>query len=74
VLGYHAAANEMSGTANYYHGMGRGSRAEPVTRAGSPVKFRQATNLLWGFSILCAAASAGAFLFYRKANTAEDFF
>jgi hypothetical protein len=74
VLGYHAAANELSGTATYLHGIGRGSRSEPVTRAASPSKFREATNLLWGFTLLCAFASAGTFVFYRKAYTAENYF
>ena len=74
VLGYQAASNEVSGTATYHHGFGRGSRSEEVTREASPVKFREATNFLWAGSILCALGGAiGLGLSRKLDDCATDF-
>jgi len=69
-MGYHAASNEISGTAIWrkssgWKGMGR-TPAEFVTREGSPAKFHQATNFMWGVSGLCLIVAATAFTLYRK--------
>lgn len=74
VLGYQAVSNELSGTATYHRGGGRGSRSEQVTREGSPTKFREATNLLWGGSLLCVLGGSAAFILSRKLDdSASDF-
>ena len=74
VLGYRAASNEVSGTATYHHGLGRGSWSEQVTRGASPAKFREATNFLWAGSIFCVLGGALAFGFSRKLDDcASDF-
>ena len=67
ILAYHAASNECTGHAVYHEGWARGARSEPVTRDASPVKFRQATNFLWGVGGLCLGVSIISFTFYRKA-------
>ena len=72
VLAYNAASNEITGQATYHHGLGRGSRSEPVTREASPAKFREATNLLWGWSILSLLAGAVAFTLSRKFDDGAD--
>ncbi len=63
---YTAASSEITGTATYSIGIGRGQRGEHVTREQSPRKFRVATNLNWGWGAMALAASVGSFLFYRK--------
>jgi hypothetical protein len=69
ILAWHAASNEWTGQAIYQDGLGRrGARSEPVTRDASPVKFRQATNLLWGASGFCLGVSIIGFTFYRKVD------
>jgi hypothetical protein len=68
ILAYHAASNEWTGQAVYHEGWGRGAISEPVTRDASPVKFRQATNFLWGVGGLFLGVSVISFTFYRKAN------
>ncbi len=74
LLGYQAISNEVTGTATYRHGFGRGSWSEQVTRDNSPVKFRQATNLLWAGSMLCVLAGSVAFILSRKLDDwATDF-
>jgi hypothetical protein len=75
LLAYHAGSNEISGTAVYHHGLGRGSKGERVTRGDSPEKFRTATNLLWGWSVLSLTVGVGGFLFFRKLDdtVAEPF-
>jgi hypothetical protein len=71
-LAYHAVSNEVTGTAIYHHGLGRGSTAERVTRDASPAKFRVATNLLWGWGFFFSMVSVGSFLFYRKLDDTLD--
>jgi hypothetical protein len=66
LLAYHAASNEITGKATYYHGLGRGSTAEPVTRAESPKKFGVTINLLWGWSVLALTASVATLLISSK--------
>jgi len=74
VLGYQAVFNEVSGTATYHHGFGRGSRSEQVTREASPAKFREATNFLWAGSIICVLGGTIAFRLSRKLDDcAVDF-
>jgi hypothetical protein len=73
VLAYQATTNEITGQAMYWHGLGISSSREPVTREGSPAKFRVATNLKWALSIVCASVGVGAFVFYRKSEDADDF-
>jgi hypothetical protein len=72
-LSYQAALNEVTGRAIYHHGFGRGSRSEPVTREDSPAKFREATNLIWGFSIASALVGVCGFIYYRKDHASDDF-
>jgi hypothetical protein len=72
VLGYKAASNEATGTAVYHYPRGvRTDPSEEVTRAGSPAKFREATNLLWTGSVLAMTGAAVAFCFYRKLDDVE---
>ena len=73
IFAYQATTNEITGQAVYWHGLGIGSRKEPVTREMSPAKFREATNLKWALSIVCVSVGVGAFLFYRKSGDADDF-
>jgi hypothetical protein len=68
ILAYYAASNEWTGRAVYHEGWGRGARSEPVTRDASPVKFRQATNFLWGVGGLCLGVSIIVFTLYRKVD------
>lgn len=71
VLGYHAASNEINGTATYHHGFGRHTRSEPVTRESAPAKFREATNLLWAGSIFSIVGAAAAFYLARKLHDSD---
>ncbi|MDB6111421.1 MAG: hypothetical protein JWR69_3171, partial [Pedosphaera sp.] len=71
VVAYHATSNEFTGKAVYHEWVGLGSTSEPVTRESSPVKFRQATNLLWGVSGLCLMIAAAGFLFYRAFDAVD---
>ena len=66
MLAYHAARNEITGTATYHASFGKHSTAEAVTRDSSPAKFRVATNLLWGAGIVCLGVAAVTFTCYRK--------
>jgi len=66
LLAYHAASNEITGTATYHEFFHRRDKSEAVTRDGSPAKFRQATDLLWGASGLFLAGSLINFSIYRK--------
>ena len=68
ILAYHAASNEWTGQAVYHEGWGRGATSEPVSKKTSPVKFRQATNLLWGVGGLFLGVSIISFLIYQKAD------
>lgn len=72
-LVFSAARSEITGGAVYHHNflMRRGWRTEPVTRQEKPEMFREATNVRWGLSILCAATSIGSFWFYRKSDYDE---
>lgn len=66
-FGYQALSNEKTGTAKYHHNwFSKGGVVEPVTRATSPVKFRTATNLLWGCSGVCLCVAVVSFVFYRS--------
>jgi hypothetical protein len=64
---YHAASNEITGQATYQPGI-RG-KLVTVTRQDAPAKFRQVTNLSWGLSVLCLAASAAGFVASRKLDS-----
>ncbi|MDB6020517.1 MAG: hypothetical protein JWQ04_374 [Pedosphaera sp.] len=66
ILAYNAMRNELTGTATYHTFWRRHDVAEAVTRAGSPAKFHEATNLLWGAGIICFGAAAATFACYRK--------
>ena len=66
ILAWQAAGNESTGQAVYRNGWGRGTKYELVTREASPVKFRQATNFMWGVSGLFLGASIISFVLYRK--------
>src|SRR5205809_5843383 len=77
ILAYHAASNEVTGTATYRtysRGVYRGSggRSEKVTREDSPSKFREATNLLWGLRGFCLIVSVASLWFYRKLDEDSD--
>src|ERR1051325_4461091 len=51
LVAFNAASCERTGKANYSDGHGRwGLGTVPVTREGSPGKFRQATNNTWALS------------------------
>ena len=65
---FSAARSEITGRAVYHHNflMRHRWRTEPVTRQDRPDMFREATNVRWALSILCAATSLGSFVFYRK--------
>ncbi len=53
--------------------IGRGTvRSEKVTREDSPLKFREATNLIWGLSGFCLVVSVASFWFYRKVDADLD--
>ena len=73
ITSYHAAHNEITGTAIYRRPTGaKGSTPEPVTRESSPTKFRSATNSLWmmgGFSLMVAIIGI---TFFRKLNDCAD--
>ena len=76
ILAYHALSNEVTGMATYrtYGGrIGRGTvRSEKVTREDSPLKFREATNFIWGLSGFCLVVSVASFWFYRKIDEDLD--
>lgn len=64
---YHAASNELSGTATYHRNFfQKGDRGEKVTRDTSPVKFRTATSTLWGGAAACLCITCVSFLSYRS--------
>jgi hypothetical protein len=64
---YNAAANEIAGTATYHlHVLAKGDKAEAVTRDTSPVKFRKATNFLWGGSGVCLGIAVIGLALNRK--------
>ena len=67
-LAFSAGRSEITGRAVYHHNflMRHGWRTEPVTRQEKPEMFREATNVRWTLSIVCAAVSIGSFVFYRK--------
>jgi len=67
-LVFSAGRSEITGRAVYHHNflMRHGWRTELVTRQEKSEMFREATNARWALSILCAAASIGSFVFYRK--------
>ena len=72
---YWASSAEITGKAIYHEPIRfrKGWTSEPVTREGSPVKFRTAANYLWAGSGLSAAAAIVAFRFARKLDYADDF-
>ena len=70
-LGYEALSNEMAGTAEYSRWLDRRSKTELVTREASPEKFREATNYLWGGSLLGVVVAAAAFRFSRRSEDAD---
>jgi hypothetical protein len=64
---YNAASNEITGTATYHlHVLAKGDKAEAVTRDTSPVKFRKATNFLWGGSGVCLGIAVIGLALNRK--------
>ena len=67
-LAFSAARSEISGTTIYHHNFLNRHRwrTETVTRQEKPEMFREAANIRWALSILCAAVSIGSFVFYRK--------
>lgn len=69
-LVFSAARSEITGRAVYHHNflMRQGWRTEPLTRQEKPDMFREATNVRWALSILCAATSVASFVFYRKSE------
>jgi hypothetical protein len=73
-LVFSAAHSEITGRAVYHHNflMRHGWRTEPVTRQEKPEMFREATNVRWTLSIVCAVVSIGSFVFYRKTEY-EDY-
>jgi hypothetical protein len=72
LVAYHAFASEKTGRANYVHWRGRGGWSEPVTREGSPARFREAANNTWAVSLFLFMVSGGCFIFYRKLENADD--
>ena len=75
-LAFQAASNEITGKATYYHpGVGRNFvRSESVTKETSPAKFRDASNLLWGGSILGLLAGVAFLRLSRKLDDCTDDF
>ena len=71
ILFYSAASNEITGTANHHNFAHKHDPGEAVTRSASPVKFRQATNLLWGLGVFCILVSGVCFTFYRALDDCE---
>jgi len=73
-LVFSATRSEITGRAVYHHSflMRHGWRTEPVIRQEQPEMFREATNVRWALSIVCAAVSIGSFLFYRMTEY-EDY-
>ena len=69
-----AARSEITGTAVYHHNflMRHGWRTEAVMRPEQPEMFREATNVRWVLSIVCAAVGVGCFVFYRKTEYLDD--
>ena len=74
LFAWKATTNERTGNAVYTLGFGRGATHEQVTRESSPKKFREATNLIWGFSVFSAAVGVAAVLFYKKSDSSETFY
>lgn len=73
LVAYRAFSCEKTGHANYRHWSGRGGWNEPVTREGSPAKFRAATNNTWAMSLFLVMVSGGCFILYRKLESENDF-
>ena len=65
VFAYKAVSNELSGTA-VFRERSRNATEERVTRELSGVKFREATNLLWGWSAAGLAVGVASFALYWK--------
>lgn len=64
---YNAVSNEITGTATYHlHVLAKGDKAEAVARDISPVKFRKATNFLWGGSGVCLGIALVSLALNRK--------
>jgi len=72
-LVFSAARSEISGTTVYHHKFlnRHGWRTETVTRQEKSEMFREATNIRWALSIVCAAVSIGSFVLYRKTEYDE---
>ena len=62
---YTAVSWEITGKGFYTP---RHYKGEVVTREGSPLKFRQATNRVWTWSTVCLVVATINFTFYRKLN------
>ena len=72
-LFFSAARSEITGSAVYHHNfLTRHGWREQVTRQEKPEMFREATNVRWALSIVCAAVSVGSFMVYRKTEY-EDY-
>jgi len=68
-----AGRNEITGTAIYHRPTGFKSwMPEPVTRTGSPVRFRSATNALWALSAGSLIVAVISFAFFRKLDDSVD--
>ena len=67
-LVFSAARSEITGRAVYHHRFlsRSGWRTEAVSRQEKPEMFREATNVRWALSIVCAGVGIGSFVFYRK--------
>ena len=65
---FSAARSEITGVAIYHHNFlsRHGWRTEAVTRQERPEMFREATNVRWALSMVCALVGFGSFMFYRK--------
>ncbi|HEV2246164.1 MAG TPA: hypothetical protein VGW37_05880 [Terriglobia bacterium] len=73
-LAFSAMRSEITGRATYHHNflMRHGWRTESVTRQEKPEMFREATNVRWALSIVCAAVGVGSFIFYRKTEYLDN--
>ena len=65
---FSAARSEITGRAVYHHKFlsRHGWRTESVTRQEKPQMFREATDIRWALSFVCATVSVCSFLSYRK--------
>jgi len=68
LFAYNASTDEFTGKAVYITWLGRHPTSEAVTRESSPVKFRQATNLLWAGGICAFGVAAISFIYYRRSD------